>query len=356
MAVSAIDPFAPATSTTKTATTRPVTTTPTPTVQPQLVPQQAPRAATATATAAPGVMDPLAFQPVSPYQDAQGNWDVSTQAGMEAMWAAKAAGIGNYDLAGTSQPPPTEYGASFNRWNPTDPGRQFAGTAMSATTGAGTPNFQFLNYGESPAAKFGNIDPASLASMTPEQRNALAQQMYDAYSGYAVMNQGQDKSLVGGPAGTNFGWSWAPEQAMGGGDRALWNSLVGTYSPNATFTPGSGGTISNDPYRTIQGGQEFTDPALAMDAFNKLKESGQTLFDTLQPGGTWRPDVLAQIEAMASGGSAGGGGLTPPGSATDIGSNVPPGSSDLPSYPGGGASGGGGSGLGPELSPIDPGT
>src|SRR5262245_23993950 len=388
MAVSAIDPFAPATSTTKTATTRPVTTTPTPTVQPQLVPQQAPRAATATATAAPGVMDPLAFQPVSPYQDAQGNWDVSTQAGMEAMWAAKAAGIGNYDLAGTSQPPPTEYGASFNRWNPTDPGRQFAGTAMSATTGAGTPNFQFLNYGESPAAKFGNIDPASLASMTPEQRNALAQQMYDAYSGYAVMNQGQDKSLVGGPAGTNFGWSWAPEQAMGGGDRALWNSLVGTYSPNAIL-PNNTATISNDPYRTIQGGQTFTDPVAGQNAFDailqQMANGGPALFTSQQPGGTINSDALRQLQTGLSDASGqsrvyseflpGGGAdyrATPPGTASDIGGggNVPGGGGTMPNpwVPGTGTGGGGsggtggtgtdtggtGSGLGPGLSLIDP--
>jgi len=378
MAVASVDQYAQDPYKAPTSPTVPktnVTQTPTPTVQPQVAQQQAPRAA-ATTTLVPSQvpqMDPMAFsQPArSPYQDAAtGNWDISSQAGWDAyaQWqAARAAGENVYTAPQTTPAPPPPPPSTFS------PG-------VYNTSGVSGPNAgkTYLNPGQYAPQRFGDIDPSTFASMSQAQRDALAQQMIDYGYGF---NQLQDITTahMNDPGASFHGWVGG-ESLLDPADLAKFRQLTNTDSYGllrsgagrgytadswATLTPEQQATIASggpspadidranyqDSYRTIQGGQEFTDPALARDAFNKLQQSGDTLFTDLQPGGTWRPDALAQVQGGQTGGGVPGTSGAPgtpgtPGTPVDTGGS--------PVYPGGGASGGGDSGLGPTGTATDP--
>jgi len=371
MAVAAVDQYAQDPYKAPTSSTVPktnVTQTPTPTVQPQVAQQQAPRAA-ATTTLVPSQvpqMDPMAFQ-TSPnsYQSFPTPYTGGYNPNPVSM--AREEGGYQYGSYGTRRPilgVDQTYGTPvYGDWEDVNQVGQFDPNTGAALWRGGDAYTQ----GQYQTRQ-------DIANMTEAQRQTAFDALLAKYGG----------SLSQGNAGVAL-----PSTATAD-DAAAFNYLqqltnAAKYSPDNLKALTSNSNIYNSPlteaeapeffakygindpnyrsptptpinngYRTIQGGQEFTDPALAMDAFNKLKQSGDTLFTELQPGGTWRPDAYAQVQAGQTGGAVPGTPGAPGTPGTPGGPGIPVDTGGDSVYPGGGASGGGDSGLGPTGTAADP--
>ena len=396
--------------------TQPVGSTPTTQVQqpkvpaaPVSSPQPTATKAVAPAAAPPPVMDPLAFAPsyAQPYgmQATDVNGFVPNAPMLAPAPPPQPPGTGVQTSPNSYQTFPTPYTGGYNA-NPVSMAREEGGyqygsngtrrPILGVDQTYGTPV-----YGDwEDVNQVGQFDPNTGAALW-RGGDAYTQGQYQTRQDIANMSEAQRQSAFdallakyGGSLSQGNAGVALPSTASAD-DAAAFNYLqqltnAAKYSPDNLKALTSNSNIYNSPlteaeapeffakygindpnyrsptptpidngYRTIQGGQEFTDPALAMDAFNKIQEQmkagGSGIFDALEPGGTWRPDAYQQwlathpgADATTPGPGGGTGGL--PGTGGGGGGGGVP----FPGAGGGPDTGDGGGGLDAGFTPVNP--